>query len=235
MSVKLITFDAAGTLVRVNWSPALLARECIVRLNLPLDPDSASERFSQMLRQRWASYMEINLLRSMEAGDEFWRQLCREWLTDQAQPPELIDALGETVWDTLYGPTQTFFSLYEDVLPILDHLKQTEVRLAIISNWDYSLPRILKMLGVYDRFEYVIASLEEGFEKPDPRIFHLALDRFNVHPSEAIHVGDDPTDDHSGAQGVGMRSLLIDRARKDAKMPYIASLAQITETAAWTS
>lgn len=178
--------------------------------------------------------MKINELRSAEAGDQFWKQLCQDWLADQSQPPELLPVLTETVWDALYGPTQTFFSLFDDVIPILDHLKQTEAKLAVISNWDYSLHRILKMLGIYDRFEYVIASLEEGFEKPDPRIFHLALSRFNVKPDDAIHVGDDANDDHTGAQGVGMRSLLIDRSRTDARMPYISSLTQITESEAWT-
>ncbi len=235
MTPKLVTLDAAGTLVKVRWSPGLLAQECIAKMDLPLNPQLSGDRFSEILRSRWTQYKAVNLQRSMEAGDEFWRELCADWLKDQGQSATLIDQLSETVWDTLYGPGQTFFSLYDDVLPALDRLEQTGVGLAVISNWDYSLHRILKMLGIHDRFEYVIASLEEGFEKPDACIFHLALKRFGVEPREAIHVGDDATDDHAGAQGVGMRSLLVDRSRTDPQMPFISSLADIRESAAWKS
>lgn len=235
MTPKLVTLDAAGTLVRVNWSPARLASRCIQRLTLPVDEDRESERFSQMLRSRWAEYMEVNLLRSEEAGDLFWRRLCDDWLAAMGQRESLREPLRRAVWDLLYGPNQDFFALYEDTLPAIDRLCAEGIPIVVISNWDYSLHRILKMLGIHARFDLVIASLEEGFEKPDPRIFRLALERFGAKPSEALHVGDDVGDDHDGARGAGMRSLLVDRSRKVCEPPFISSLTAITEAAAWTS
>ena len=235
MTPKLITLDAAGTLVNVRWSPALLARQCIENLDLPLDADESSQRFSAMLRSRWAAYSEVNMLRSEVEGDLFWHRLCADWLVDRNVPSEKLETLVAEVWRLLYGADQSFFSLYTDVVPALDRLKQTGIPLAVISNWDYSLHRILRMLGIYDWFDYVIASLEEGFEKPDPRIFQLALDRFGIEACDALHVGDDARDDHGGAQSIGMRSLLIDRSRHNPEAPYIASLMDIRESAAWTN
>ncbi len=204
-------------------------------MSLPLDEDAASERFNRMLRDRWVDYMAVNMERSAEAGDRFWRQLCSNWLADVGLSESCLPELQAAVWENLYGPRQTFFSLFEDVLPALDRLKDAGVHLAVISNWDYSLHRILKMLDIGHRFDLVIASLEEGFEKPDPRIFEIALNRFGLAAHEALHVGDDPGDDHAGAKGVGMRSLLIDRERKDPDPPFIANLVEITETPAWTN
>ena len=235
MTPKLVTLDAAGTLVRVRWSPVILAEECIERLELSVDKYSSAHLFGGMLRRRWSEYMAVNQQRSFEAGDLFWRHLCADWLIELGLPSSRLDDLTATVWDLLYGPTQTYFSLFEDVLPALDKLKETGVHLVVISNWDYSLHRILKMIGIYDRFDLVIASLEEGFEKPDPRIFHLALDRFAVEAKDALHIGDDATDDHSGAKGVGMRSLLIDRSRGEVEAPFISSLMEIVESTAWTN
>lgn len=235
MKPKLVTLDAAGTLVRVDWSPAKLAKACIERLDLRIPTDQSSELFSDMLRNRWPEYMKVNLLRSEEAGDEFWRKLCVDWVAGVGLSSSVVNPFVDAVWAALYGQDQMFFSLYPDSLPAVRGLRAAGVTVAVISNWDYSLHRILKMLGIHAEFDLVIASLEEGFEKPDPRIFHLALDHFQVPPHEAMHVGDDVGDDHRGAQAVGMRSLILDRARKDASEPYIADLRQIWETRAWTT
>lgn len=235
MIPRLVTLDAAGTLVRVQWSPAKLARKCIESLDLPIASESCSDLFSQMLRGRWPAYAQVNLLRSEEEGDKFWRQLCIDWIDEVGLPASTLEPFGRTLWDALYGPQQAFFSLYEDSMQTIEQLRAAGVHMAVISNWDYSLHRILKMLGVHGLFDMVIASLEEGFEKPDPRIFHLALDRFGVAPEEALHVGDDATDDHDGARAVGMRALLVDRSRTAVEPPFIPSLLHILESPAWTS
>ncbi|MBC8065550.1 MAG: HAD-IA family hydrolase, partial [Chlorobia bacterium] len=83
--------------------------------------------------------------------------------------------------------------------------------------------------------EMVVASLEYGVEKPDPRLFHVVLDHFEVDPSDVLHVGDNPLDDLEGAQGVGMRGVLIDRSIPNPIKPYINDLGKIEEAFAWTS
>ena len=58
-----------------------------------------------------------------------------------------------------------------------------------------------------------INSEEVGFEKPDPRIFECALERFGVMPSEAIHVGDQYYSDVQGALRSGLQPVLLDREK----------------------
>ncbi|HKZ75650.1 MAG TPA: HAD family hydrolase, partial [Actinomycetota bacterium] len=48
-------------------------------------------------------------------------------------------------------------------------------------------------------------------EKPDPRIFELAMERAGVSPERSVYVGDNPEFDVDPAAAVGMFPVLIDR------------------------
>jgi putative hydrolase of the HAD superfamily len=49
-----------------------------------------------------------------------------------------------------------------------------------------------------------------GVEKPDPRVFGMALSRLGVSPSEALYVGDIYEVDVVGARRAGMDVILLD-------------------------
>ena len=51
----------------------------------------------------------------------------------------------------------------------------------------------------------------EGVEKPDPRIFRLALERRARRPEEVVYVGDNPDFDIEPTAALGMFPVLIDR------------------------
>jgi HAD superfamily hydrolase (TIGR01549 family) len=55
----------------------------------------------------------------------------------------------------------------------------------------------------------VLVGEECGCQKPDPRIFHRAMDELGVTPAESLMVGDRPTTDLLGAHGVGMHGAWI--------------------------
>jgi putative hydrolase of the HAD superfamily len=107
------------------------------------------------------------------------------------------------------------------------------IKAAVISNWDYSLHRVLKMFGIYERFVVVKASLEEGVEKPDPRLFQITLQEAGFSPHETFHVGDDLVDDVEGANRFGIRSTLIDRSLAKTERPVICTLADLPEAFGW--
>jgi putative hydrolase of the HAD superfamily len=60
-------------------------------------------------------------------------------------------------------------------------------------------------------FKIRVISGVEGVEKPDPRIFRLALERAGTKPAESVYVGDSPAFDIEPARGVGMFAVLLDR------------------------
>ncbi|OLE01096.1 MAG: hypothetical protein AUG80_00510 [Candidatus Rokubacteria bacterium 13_1_20CM_4_68_9] len=55
----------------------------------------------------------------------------------------------------------------------------------------------------------IVDSARVGCTKPDPRIFHRALEGVGVAPGDATFVGDSPTRDMAGARGVGMRHIWL--------------------------
>jgi HAD superfamily hydrolase (TIGR01509 family) len=92
----------------------------------------------------------------------------------------------------------------------LDALGATGLRAACVSNSDGRAERHLADCGVREGLEFVVDSQLEGVEKPDPRIFRIALDRLGVAPERALYVGDIRSVDEAGARAAGMHFVLID-------------------------
>ena len=92
----------------------------------------------------------------------------------------------------------------------LERLRAAGFRLAVISNSDGRAAAALEAAGLRDLFEFVIDSGEVGVEKPDPRIFHIALERLGVPAADALYVGDLYEVDAVGARGAGLGAVLLD-------------------------
>ena len=92
----------------------------------------------------------------------------------------------------------------------LDALAAMGVRMCCVSNSDGRAEQHLVTTGNRDGLEFVIDSQIEGVEKPDPRIFAIALDRMHVAAERAVYVGDIRSVDAAGARGAGMHFVLID-------------------------
>jgi len=61
-----------------------------------------------------------------------------------------------------------------------------------------------------------------GIDKPDPRIFHHALNHLGIAPEQVgrtVMVGNDLAADVAGANGVGMISVWLNWAPRRRKMP----------------
>jgi putative hydrolase of the HAD superfamily len=89
-------------------------------------------------------------------------------------------------------------------------LRVLGLRLVVVSNSDGSVEEILTQLELREYFEQVVDSHRVGFEKPDPRIFHHALEASGARPERTLHVGDIYHADVSGARAAGVHPLLLD-------------------------
>ena len=58
-----------------------------------------------------------------------------------------------------------------------------------------------------------------GVQKPDPRVFHFALRRAGVNPSDALFIGDSWKADNLGARGAGLSAVWPNRADELAPSP----------------
>jgi len=119
---------------------------------------------------------------------------------------------------------------YDDVRPAFAELKSRGIKLGLITNAEQSQAPF-EALGLYDHIDYIITSPDEGIGKPAHHIFWAALRKAGVKASEAIHVGDQYDIDIVGAQGVGIKALLLDRnniLEEINDCPKINSLSEIT-------
>lgn len=230
MAPKLVTFDCAQTLVEVDWTVEGFARVCSVDIGLAL-PDEAFPRYRALYYERLPEFLEINLRRDPVEGQAFWDRVATDWLGMYGVDPSFVVPLRAASDRLGFGPGSILFRIYEDVIPCLDEMQAAGIRIAVVSNWDYSLHRVLQMFDVHHRFEVVLASLEEGVEKPDPRLFQICLDQMGVAPEDAVHVGDNPLDDVEGAYAAGMRAVLIDRT--GATPGAITSLRELFDAEGW--
>jgi HAD superfamily hydrolase (TIGR01549 family) len=114
------------------------------------------------------------------------------------------------------------FDLYDDVLPVLGELRARGLKLGLVSNGG----REISDFVVHHRLEVdcAIASRAHGWIKPHESIFRAALDLLDTAPADAAMVGDSPEDDIEGAAALGMRTVLIDRERRQ---PEVASLPDL--------
>ena len=145
-------------------------------------------------------------------------------MTVMTRECEFIRELGieehveQIAWELLQSGHYLFAAnsatLYEDVVPTLQHFRDEGFKLAIVSNWDTPLDPLTERLGIADYFDAIVASHDARVrsEKPDPHIFNYALAAVGVSAEEAVHVGDTYEADIVGARDVGIRPILIDRA-----------------------
>lgn len=121
--------------------------------------------------------------------------------------------------------------VWGDVRPALAELRRLGVGLAVVSNWDSRLPRLLELLDLRDRVDALAVSSIEGMEKPHPGLFRIALDRLGVSPGEALHVGDTPDLDLEGALAAGVDAILIDRGGTESEVCDLRDLGDLPRLA----
>ena len=87
---------------------------------------------------------------------------------------------------------------------ILTYLKE-KYRVHVITNgFNESQAKKMKSSGLDVFFELVVTSETTGHKKPDPRIFHYALDQLKTQAEHCLMIGDNPNSDILGAQNANI-------------------------------
>ena len=98
--------------------------------------------------------------------------------------------------------------LFPDAARTLASLRASGLKLGLITNGSVRMQsRKLDCLELTHAFDTILISDAEGISKPDPRIFHRAMERLNVSPARTAFVGDNPAVDVAGARGAGMYAI----------------------------
>lgn len=208
MTYRAVFFDAGETLVHPAPTFPDLFASIVTREGFPRAPEDViaassvvMDRFSEAARDRvlWTT--------SPERSRAFWLGVYERML-DALDLPS-----GDGLRDTLYLEFTDLrnYVLFDDVRGVLGDLAAAGLSLGIVSNFEAWLDELLAALGVRDAFPVRVISGVEGIEKPDPRIFELAMSRAGVGPEGSVYVGDNPEFDVDPPAALGMFTVLIDR------------------------
>ena len=115
---------------------------------------------------------------------------------------------------------------------VLDAIRSAGLRTAAISNTeDGRLEELMRLVGLADRFDFMLDSFVVGVRKPDPAIFRLALGRLGLEPRDAVYVGDSYGHDALPALAVGLGAVLVDPLdlHPESVCPRVRSLGELIQ------
>lgn len=82
-------------------------------------------------------------------------------------------------------------------------------KIGIIANQNPGTAKRMEAYGLSQYLSLIVASAEEGVEKPDLRIFERALERAGCPPEAAVMIGDRLDNDIAPAKRAGLRTIWI--------------------------
>jgi putative hydrolase of the HAD superfamily len=203
--IKVITFDAGNTLIRLSRPVGFTYAAVAKRFGAELNPIDLEHGF----RAAWKTVPRLPDVPGPRPDDgrTWWRDVVIQTLENARAEVEPFDGFFDAVYQEFTMPG--VWRLEPGALELLQNLRQAGFRLGIISNFDLRLHEILKHVGVLDLFEQIVVSSQVGAEKPSPRIFEEALRRFAVEPVELLHVGDEEKADGDGARVLGIQAFIL--------------------------
>jgi len=202
MPIQTLFLDAGGVLVNPNWDrvsdalarhgvsvPAALLAEAEPRAKKRLDTGDTIRATND--QQRGWTYFNLVLT---EAG--------------VALSDGTAAALAEL--HTYHQTYNLWETVPDEVMPALAAFRAGGRRLVVLSNANGTLHRAFDRLGLTTSFDVIFDSYQEGVEKPDPRFFHIALERSGAEAATTMHVGDLYHVDVAGARAAGLTPALLD-------------------------
>ncbi|WP_417451657.1 HAD family hydrolase [Kordiimonas sp.] len=110
---------------------------------------------------------------------------------------DLIRAFDER-WNETIGP------VFTETVSILEQLSEQGTRAYGLTNFSAEKwPTFCRQHAFTDLFDGVVVSGEEKLVKPDPRIYQVAIERFNLDPERTVYI-DDRLDNVHAARQLGM-------------------------------
>lgn len=198
MSLRAVLFDLGNTLLFLDYDR--MAPAVSQAIGVPLTSKTLAAQAKPAAL-------------ALERADTTDRERATVYLEQLFLLAGVPDAKLPAVRDTLLRLHQErhLWSGHDSRTPeALDRLRAAGFRLGVVSNSDGRAEEALVAAGLRTCFEVVVDSQLVGFEKPDPRIFHLALKQMGVRPDEAVYVGDIYEVDVVGARRAGMSVVLVD-------------------------
>lgn len=198
-------FDAGNTLLRINYA-AIAARLAALGIRVTEEAVQRAE-WRARVRLDTERFAGRRVSTETRATADRYLQLVLDGVGVTDAPT--VDAMTE--WRHGYNRPVGIFNVLEPAAPqALAAARAAGLVTGVISNSNGTIASLLESLDLLPYLDFVLDSSVVGVEKPDPRIFGMALERAGVGPSEAVFVGDLYSIDVLGARAAGLSAILLD-------------------------
>ncbi len=202
-SLRAIIFDVDFTLARPgpDLGPGGY-RELGRRYGLELDVDKYEAA-------REASFAAVERHPELDHDEEIWVRFTERIIVGMGGNGETYSAAVEMERRWVHA---AHFELYDDAIPALQSVRAHGLKIGLLSNSSRDLGEFVGHHGL--EVDAALTSHAHGKTKPHESIFRALLALLEAAPDEAVMVGDTPHEDVEGARAIGMRAILVDRARR---------------------
>ena len=168
------------------------------------------------LQKYFDNHDKIESLAQVTFHSEEWLKLDRgEWEIQQAgeffskKYPDFSEVIKQAIfsWTDMLKPITGTINLLKEV-------KATGYNTYALSNFpDKGFNQVESIYNFWDNFDGMVISAKEGYIKPEPELYKILLQRYNLQPEETLFI-DDSQENIAGAKRVGMKGIVFNNPEK---------------------
>ena len=225
MVIKAVILDFGGTLSNgdIDWGRARASGNNLCDIFKILS--ILGKKTSEDKKALSGALGDLNRVRMK--GKELTFEEVYDLFLDRLEIPgdrETLDELHDNYRNHLRAD---FLPCVEGVLKSLSE----KYKVALLSNTMSDQPKLLLSENGFDQyFDLIICSRDMGLRKPNPKIFKYVLEKLEVKPSEAVHVGNSVEEDMIGARDSDVVGIWIKTSNQPLWSGYaISSICELPE------
>jgi putative hydrolase of the HAD superfamily len=210
---ELILFDAAGTLIEPAEPVAAVYRRHFAQFGWEVSEGALKSGFQK-------AFTEIgDPCYGSRPGDDAEQEWWREVVAVTAEAAGIgrdAPGFGEcfaALFD--HYAAGSAWTVFPEVRAVLADFRNQGFKMAVVSNFDRRLHRVLEELDLVTFFDLVLTSADVSARKPSPVLLTAAMDHFSIDASHTILVGDSPSADAGAAAATGVQVFILDRPHTD--------------------
>ncbi|CAG0931357.1 Pyrimidine 5'-nucleotidase YjjG [Thermoflexales bacterium] len=237
MTIKGVTFDLGSTLIefRGDWGDIFrsLSADLITYLrdhNFNLDFEKFEQRYQEIVAQFYT--------RGQQDWIEYTAEYTLRYTLAEFGYPDVSEKVLKKGLAAAFAQGELLWRPFGDVYRTLDVLKVRGYRIGLISNARdaANVERLIDNAQLRPWLDPIVISANVGVRKPNPHIFQLVLDAWQLPPEQVVMVGDMLGADILGAHNAGLRAvwatMQTEREANTAHMQTIvpdAAIASLSE------
>lgn len=236
----MIFFDLDDTILATAKTNLLIFERAQMDLHIDMDADEFRGRIRTALRSRMIRHMDfaynetigidpLDYLLMEEPYEEERLELFKNGVYDDVK-----DILGETTKEEFFAAFLKrrfdYTEAIDGMLDLIKDLKAAGHKLGVITDGISEIQhRKAQTLGLDTLMDYVFASGDFGYGKPDTKFFFGAMKAAGVRPEESTMIGNNIDSDVFGALASGMKAIYFGAKPKNYEVLYAPDAKALRE------